>query len=447
MKSRIIQVATALVFIWALLWLGSCTHQPGIYYDNTPKVSNSCSADSVYFQNDIQPLLNSTCALANCHDAVTGKEGLVLTDYAAVMKTGGINLQNPAESKIYRVLSKGGDDVMPPPPASPWSSTQQAALLTWISQGALNNACVDTVCDTTQVTFAASVDPIFQKYCYGCHNSTNSSGGVDLTNFSQLVLLINNGSLLGSVRHDAGFIPMPVGGNKLSSCEIGTIAIWARDTTLTGGGGNPAVACAPDTTYFQNDVLPLLQSNCAISGCHDAATRAEGIQLTDYTTILKSGGVVAGNPNSSKLYTILSGGGGDDKSANAGQGVQDGIMPPPPKAPFTAAQKDLVKTWILQGAKNNYCDAACDTTNVSFKNNIFPTVETYCLGCHSGSTPGGGIYLRNYNDLVAVAKNGKLWGSINFVSGYSPMPKNANKLSACILATFKIWIDNGTPNN
>ncbi len=446
MKSRKIQAATAFLFIGALLWLGSCTHQPGVYYDNTPKVSNNCSADTVYFQNDIQPLLNSTCALTGCHDAVTGKEGLVLTDYAAVMKTGGINLQNPAESKIYRVLSKGGDDVMPPPPASPWSSIQQTALLTWISQGALNNACVDTVCDTTQVTFASSVDPIFQNFCYGCHSSTNSSGGVDLTNFSQLFLLINNGSLLGSVRHDAGFIPMPVGGNKLSSCAIETIAIWARDTTLTGGGGSPVVDCSPDTVYFKNKVLPLIQSNCAITGCHDAATRAEGIQLTDYTTIVKTGGVVAGSPNSSKLYTILSAGGGD-KSGNATQGTQDGIMPPPPRAAFSTDQKNLVKDWILQGAKDNYCDAACDTTNVSFKNNIFPVVETYCLGCHSGTTPGGNIYLRNYNDLVAVAKNGKLWGSINFVSGYSPMPKNANKLSACTLATFKIWINNGTPNN
>ncbi len=447
MKSRKIQTATAFVFIWALLWLGSCTHKPGVYYNNTPKVSNNCSPDTVYFQNDIQPLLNSTCAMTGCHDAVTGKEGIVLTDYAAVMKTGGINLQNPTDSKIYRVLNNGGDDVMPPGPITPWNNSQKDALLTWISQGALNNACIDSVCDTTNVTFARSVVPIFQKYCYGCHSSSNSSGGVDLTNFNQLSVLIGNGSLLGSIRHDAGFIPMPVGGNKLSKCEIETIAIWARDTTLTGSGGVAGSTCDPDTVYFQNKVLPLLQTNCAISGCHNATTRAEGIQLTDYATIMKTGGVVAGNPNRSKVYTILSASGGDDKSANAGQGAQDGIMPPPPKAAFNTDQKNLVKNWILQGAEDNYCNASCDTTNVSFASNVFPIVETYCLGCHNGTSPGGGIYLRNYNDLVAVANNGKLWGSINFVGGYSPMPKYANKLSKCQLATFKIWIKNGTPNN
>ncbi len=441
MKKEIFQALGALVLAYALFSLGSCTHPPGIYYDNTPKVSRQCAADTVYFQNDILPLLNSTCAVSGCHDAATGREGVVLTDYAAVMKTGGINLQNPAESKIYRVLSNGGEDRMPPPPASAWSAEQQNALLTWIGQGALNNACADSVCDTVAVTFNKSVDPIFQKYCYGCHNSSSPSGGIDLKNFSQLALLIDNGALLGSIRHDPGFIPMPQGGAKLTDCEINTIAIWARDTTLTGGGGSAGSTCDPDTVYFQNQVLPLLQSNCAVSGCHDAATRKEGVQLTDYNSVVKTGGVVAGNPNGSKLYTILSGGGGDDDKS-----ALEGIMPPPPRAAFTTDQKNVVKNWILQGALNNVCDA-CDTTNVTFKGSVFPIVETYCLGCHSGNSPGGGIYLRNYNDLVAVANNGKLMGSIRHDPGYSPMPKNANKLSDCQIETFNIWIKNGTPNN
>ena len=443
MKKEIIQALGALALVYVLFTLGSCTHPPGIYYGNKPTESPHCSSDTVYFQNDILPLLNSTCAVSGCHDAATGKHNVVLTDYAAVMKTGGINVQNPAESKIYRVLGKGGDDRMPPPPAAAWSAEQQQALLTWIGQGALNNACANTACDTTHVTFKGSVDPIFQKYCYGCHNSTSPSGGIDLKNFSQLAIIINNGSLLGSIRHEPGFIPMPQGGAKLSDCEINTIAIWARDTTLTGGGGGGGTGstCDPDTVYFQNQVLPLLQSNCAVSGCHDATTRREGVQLTDYNSVVKTGGVVAGNPNRSKLYTVLSGGGGDDDKS-----ALEGLMPPPPRAAFTTDQKNVVKNWILQGAKNNVCNA-CDTTNVTFKGSVFPIVQTYCLGCHSGNTPGGGIYLRNYNDLVAVAKNGKLMGSIRHDPGYSPMPKNGNKLSDCQIAIFNIWIKNGTPNN
>jgi len=236
MRNRKIQIGTTFLFFGVLLWLGSCTHRPGVYYDNTPKVSSNCSADTVYFQNDIRPYLNSTCALSSCHDATTGKEDIVLTNYAAVMKTGGINLQNPAESEIYRVLGKSGEDRMPPPPAKAWSSDQSAALLSWISQGALNNACADTTCDTTNVTFAGSVAPILQKSCDGCHNSSTSFGGIDLTNTNQLALLGSNGSLLGAIRQKPGYIPMPPGGNKLSNCDIETIAIWIRgDTTLPAG--------------------------------------------------------------------------------------------------------------------------------------------------------------------------------------------------------------------
>ena len=524
-----------LVLIMVSLLIGSCTHAPIQYFDNTPVVSNSCSADTVYFQNEILPLLNSTCATTGCHNAVSAKHDVVLTDYNSVMHTGGINLALPSESKIYKVLLKSNDERMPPSPAQAWTSSQANRLLTWISQGAINNACLEATCDTTNVTFKSSVDPIFQTYCYGCHSATNASGNVDLTNFNQLFTLINNGALLASIRHDAGYSPMPKGSSKLSDCEIGTIAIWARDTTLTGngsgscdttnvtfkssvdpifqtycygchsatnasgnvdltnfdqlailinngallgsirhdagyspmpkgssklsdceigtitiwvrdttltgsgGGGSTGNTCDPDTVYFQNTVLPLLTSGCAVSGCHDATTRKHGVQLTDYSSIMQTGGVSAGNPNGSKLYTILSSGGGGDKD--------DGIMPPYPRAPFTTDQKNIVKNWILQGAKNNYCDSGCDTTNVTFSGSVFPIVETYCLSCHNGNSPGGGIYLRNYNDLVAVANNGKLMGSIRHDQGYSPMPKNGNKLSDCQISTFNIWIKNGTPNN
>ena len=40
------------------------------------------------------------------------------------------------------------------------------------------------------------------------------------------------------------------------------------DTTPTG------TPCDPDVVYFSKDILPLLRSNCAKSGCHDARAPA-----------------------------------------------------------------------------------------------------------------------------------------------------------------------------
>src|SRR5687767_10619889 len=53
-----------------------------------------------------------------------------------------------------------------------------------------------------------------------------------------------------------------------------------------GGGGNAGNPCHPDTIYFFKDVLPILVSNCAKSGCHDAVTHEEDLILTSYDQVM-----------------------------------------------------------------------------------------------------------------------------------------------------------------
>ncbi len=212
------------------------------------------------------------------------------------------------------------------------------------------------------------------------------------------------------------------------------------DNTLTGGGttggggGNPLPVsnCSPDTVYFVNQVLPLISSNCTMSGCHDDITHADGVSLTTYTKIMKY--VKAGNPGGSKLYTVLSKSGGDR-------------MPPPPRAAFTAEQKALIQKWILQGAKNNSCISACDTALFTYSGAIKPVMNAKCTGCHKPGNLGGNIDLSTYDAVKIVALNGKLYGSIAHQPGYSPMPKNSAKLSDCEIRQVQKWIAAGTPNN
>jgi len=94
-----------------------------------------------------------------------------------------------------------------------------------------------------------------------------------------------------------------------------------------------------------------------------------------------------------------------------------------------------------------YPSGPCDTTQVTFSNDVWPVISAQCAGCHSGSTPSGNIPLENYNDVVVVASNGTLLGSIRFDSGYSPMPKGGAKLSSCTIAKIEKWVNDGTPNN
>jgi Planctomycete cytochrome C len=209
---------------------------------------------------------------------------------------------------------------------------------------------------------------------------------------------------------------------------------WPAGTTPTGGGGGttpPATAsCSPDTVYFQNTVLPLLNSSCAMSGCHDAASHKDGVNLTTYAAIMSTSGVNAGKPGSSKLYQVIA----------------DNSMPPKPAAPFTQAQKDIISKWISQGAKNNVCNG-CDTATFTFSGAVSPMMNTYCKGCHNPAALGGGVDLSTYAGIKASALTGKLLGSIQHAAGVSAMPKGGAMLSACQITQVQKWISAGTLNN
>lgn len=194
--------------------------------------------------------------------------------------------------------------------------------------------------------------------------------------------------------------------------------------------------CHPDTVYFQNDILPLLQSSCALAGCHDAITQEDGVNLTNYNSVINTADVKPMQPNKSDLYEVLI---EDDP---------DKRMPPPPKQALSADQIDMVYTWIMQGALNNSCEGGpCDSIHVAFNLTIAPIIQNHCLGCHSGASPSGGISLAGYPNIVTVANNGKLLGSITHSTGYVAMPQNSNKLSTCQIAQIRKWINDGTPNN
>jgi uncharacterized membrane protein len=198
----------------------------------------------------------------------------------------------------------------------------------------------------------------------------------------------------------------------------------------------PAVSsCSPDTVYFKQTILPLVTSNCAMSGCHDAISHKEGVILTDYTNIMRE--VKVSSPTSSDLYKCLNETG-------------DERMPPAPAAEFSLSNKANLLKWIQQGAKNNSCLATalnCDTTGVSFSATVFPTLKTYCTGCHSGTTPSAGIDLNSHAAIKVYAANGKLMGSINHAVGYIPMPSSTSKLGTCEISQIKAWIAEGTLNN
>jgi uncharacterized membrane protein len=122
----------------------------------------------------------------------------------------------------------------------------------------------------------------------------------------------------------------------------------------------------------------------------------------------------------------------------------DKIMPPKPKSPLSADQKDLIRRWILQGAKNNFC-LSCDTAKFAFAADIQSIIQANCSSCHSGASPTGNVRLTNYAEIKTVADNGKLASVISWQHAIK-MPQGA-KLPDCQISKINKWIRNGAPND
>lgn len=202
-------------------------------------------------------------------------------------------------------------------------------------------------------------------------------------------------------------------------------------------GGQDTTA-NPQKVCFTRDILPLLQSNCATSGCHDAQTQQDGVYLGSFDGIREE--VAPGNPGDSKLYDMIT------------ESKEDERMPPMPRPRLSQSQIDLIRKWIEEGAQNTTCaSTGCDTVNVTFTKNISPILQQQCLSCHSNAATGGSVLLNSYENVKAVASDqsrgpeGRLYGALSHMPAYSPMPKGGSKLDNCKIRQIELWIQAGMP--
>src|ERR1035437_7694584 len=162
---------------------------------------------------------------------------------------------------------------------------------------------IANIANLPEVCSTGDVLPIFTANCAmaGCHDGGGSESHFALNNYADIIREITSGN------PDASRIYQTIiakWGNRMPpkqplSLENRTkIRVWIEqgatlttctDTTGTGGnggggGGNTYVARA----CFTRDILPVLVSKCASTGCHDAASHAGGHQYISYTTTMTS---------------------------------------------------------------------------------------------------------------------------------------------------------------
>lgn len=185
---------------------------------------------------------------------------------------------------------------------------------------------------------------------------------------------------------------------------------------------------SPDVC-FQENVLPIFVTKCATSGCHDANEKEAGYDFSNYEGIMR--GVKAGHPLQSEVYNVI-------KGSNPSMPVGEKL---------SSKEVTYIKIWIKMGAKNTSNCSNCDTSAYTYNARIKPLITTWCVGCHSGASAGGGYDFTSYTGIAGSAANGSLVGSVNHVAGFSAMPKNAQKLTDCDVNAITKWVAVGFPEN
>lgn len=233
----LIQNLTLALAATIVIFNTSCKHEPDVTPINNPNnpgdsnnVEITCSPDTVYFQNDIMPILASSCAYADCHDNNNPQEGIELTSWQSIMASGIVVTGDASESELFKVLLEDDPEDRMPYNMPPLSSEQIAAIRDWINQGAKNNQCLGE-CDTTIFTYSGAIKSIIDKNCVNCHKASMISGGVRLDSHGAVAQVAADGRLIGTITHTQGYTAMPFSSNpanqrKLKDCEITQVQKW-----------------------------------------------------------------------------------------------------------------------------------------------------------------------------------------------------------------------------
>ena len=81
-------------------------------------------------------------------------------------------------------------------------------------------------CDSVKGSYSLEVEPLISSQCRSCHNSSFSSGGVNLEGYDNVKQSALTGTLLESIQHEAGVSPMPQGRPKLDDCTLKAVESW-----------------------------------------------------------------------------------------------------------------------------------------------------------------------------------------------------------------------------
>ena len=132
-------------------------------------------------------------------------------------------------------------------------------------------------------------------------------------------------------------------GRVLAGIFVAATVGWScKGSAPTGPGGSPSTIIFPaNGVSYSAQVQPLFDQACNASGCHGNGTQTNALVLTSYgaAVLTLPGIVVPKNPDGSTLV----------------KRIQGSLPPQMPPGTYTLNTNQIngIRTWIVEGAKNN----------------------------------------------------------------------------------------------
>lgn len=163
----------------------------------------------------IQPMILSSCVRNGCHNVNTHQSGINLSSFESLKSTISADL-------LLQSIQDLGELRMPPTPYPMLNKDQVILIQKWINEGMQKGIDCEGPCDTLNITFSKTILPIFQNNCLGCH----SRGLNDMSSYSKIKLMVDNGKMACSINQTGSCIPMPQNAPKLSNCKLNQVNKW-----------------------------------------------------------------------------------------------------------------------------------------------------------------------------------------------------------------------------
>jgi mono/diheme cytochrome c family protein len=178
---------------------------------------------------------------------------------------------------------------------------------------------------------------ILATKCMSCHNAENPQGYLDVTDINSMLYyrhIVPGEPGLSNVFYEVSQGNMPPSSEEqLTQKEIDILADWINNAFK--GDINASLPTGPPLTpNFSVISSQILRPVCI--GCH-SGNNPEGIRLDSYSGVIAV--LSPGNSGASRLYQSIIG--------------APGVERMPQRGSLSAKQKEVIKTWIDNGALNN----------------------------------------------------------------------------------------------